>query len=193
MELGEFRQSYAPVREVFETVHVEPLMIAFEESGLVSPADRIHALGKFGDDRQVRQQAYTKMLGTLPKGTTVNTAPLTGIALEVALDTLVSQYLPVAYPRLKAVGVLQSKTVREVAIPIAQERHRYTTSLPALEQATKDHQAQQEATREREALARVNPAIQAMSRAERDAEVGRLYQELVDADMQSPRTETFKI
>ena len=160
---------------MYDTFRVEPLMNALEEAGLVSPADGLRALGALGDDRRVMREAHVRMLTRLPKDTAVNVAPLTGAALEQALDTLVSDYLPSAYQKLKAAGVLQSQTFRDVVVPMAQDRHLYAASLPALERAAKEHQATQAATHERAAVARVAPSVQAMSEGEFDASIGRLY------------------
>jgi hypothetical protein len=189
---GELRQSYTPAREVFGTFHAEPLMESLEEAGLVSPSDGIRALGKFGDDRRVWREAHARLFGTLPKGAAVTSAPLTGPALEAALDAMVSRYLPASCEKLKAAGVLQSRTFREVAIPIAQEHHRYTTSLPALEKAAKDHQATQAAARGREALARVAVNVQAMSEGEFETQMSTLYDALTDANRHGRDTEALK-
>lgn len=190
--VGEFRQHFAPAKEVHDTFGVEPLMHVFEERGLVNPADGIRALGKFGDDLRTWRAAHAKALGTLPKGTAVNVSPLAGEALERAIDELTFRYLPRQYGRLKAAGVLQSPEFRQVAIRMAQEHHRYTTSLPALERATKAHVSAQGATREREAMQRVAPQVQQMSEAEYQAEVGALWDQLADDDRNGRNTEALK-
>ena len=192
MDRGELKRYYAPAKEMFEVFGAGALLEDLETSGLVSPSNGIRGLGKFGDDRRVWKSAHDKMLSTLPKGAAVNVAPLTGAALEAALDALVRDYLPGDYARLVTAGVLQSSTFRAVAVPLAQEKHRYTQALPAPERAVNEHQAMQVSARERGAVEHLAGQVRGMSEADYHVEIGALYDQLADANREGRDTSPIK-
>lgn len=116
MAPGEFQAHFSPAKEVHDTFHVEPLMNMLDEAGLINPADGIRALGQLGSDVRMWRQAHAAMLADLPKGASVNVAPLVGAALERAIDEVTYQYLPAAYGRMKAHGILESQIFRDTEI-----------------------------------------------------------------------------